>query len=52
MLGLSSGHRPRYAKLYADLRSAIDYAARRFAEEVATGAYPDAAHSYDWSIKA
>jgi len=26
-------------------------ATRRFAEEVATGAYPDPAHSYDWDIK-
>jgi 3-methyl-2-oxobutanoate hydroxymethyltransferase len=52
MLGLSAGEHPRYAKLYADLRSEIDQAVRRFADEVANGVYPDAAYSYNWSIRA
>ncbi len=50
MLGLSAGPRPRYAKLYADLRGQIIEAARTFSREVATSQYPGAAHSYDWAI--
>lgn len=51
MLGLSAGPSPRFAKRYADLRSQVAEATRRFADEVATGAYPDPEHSYDWAIK-
>lgn len=51
MLGLSSGHRPKFAKQYADLRSQVALAARSFADEVAAGAYPDDEHSYDWAIR-
>jgi 3-methyl-2-oxobutanoate hydroxymethyltransferase len=51
MLGLSHGPRPRFAKRYADLGAAMAAAARTFADEVRTGAYPDAAHSYDWEVR-
>jgi 3-methyl-2-oxobutanoate hydroxymethyltransferase len=53
MLGLTNPneHAPRYAKRYADLRSEIDRAARTFADEVASGAYPDADHAYNWPLK-
>lgn len=51
MLGISAGHRPKYAKRYAELRSEIASAVRTFADEVARGDYPDHDHSYDWSIK-
>jgi 3-methyl-2-oxobutanoate hydroxymethyltransferase len=51
MLGLSAGPRPKFAKRYADLRTVIGDAARSFAEEVASGEYPNADYSYDWAIK-
>jgi 3-methyl-2-oxobutanoate hydroxymethyltransferase len=51
MLGLTEGPGPKFAKRYADLRSEIARAARTFADEVATGTYPDSEHSYDWAIK-
>lgn len=50
MLGLSSGPRPRYAKLYANLRDDIVHAAKDFVDEVALRSYPDREHSYDWTI--
>ncbi len=50
MLGLSAGPSPRFAKRYADLRGQVARAATTFAAEVATGAYPDHEHSYDWAI--
>ena len=51
MLGLSAGPRPRYAKVYADLRGEITRAVRSFIDEVATGLYPAREHAYNWSIK-
>lgn len=51
MLGISAGSRPKFVKLYADLRSQIASAATSFAEEVAKGEYPDHEHSYDWAIR-
>lgn len=51
MLGLSSGPRPRFAKVYAGLRDEVMRAARAFADEVSDGTYPDPAHSYDWSLR-
>jgi 3-methyl-2-oxobutanoate hydroxymethyltransferase len=50
MLGISAGPRPRFAKQYGDLRHQITSAARAFADEVASGRYPDHEHSYDWAI--
>ena len=51
MLGLSSGARPRYAKLYASLHDEIVRAGRTFIEEVALREYPDVEHSYEWAIR-
>lgn len=51
MLGLTTGPAMKFVKRYADLRGDIARAAKAFAEEVATGAYPDHEHSYDWSIR-
>lgn len=45
LLGLSE-RLPRFAKAYADLRTEIGAAARSFANEVRSGAFPDASHSY------
>jgi 3-methyl-2-oxobutanoate hydroxymethyltransferase len=52
MLGLSTGPRPKYAKPYAELAQVAQVAAEQFMAEVASGDYPDRAHSYDWAIKA
>jgi 3-methyl-2-oxobutanoate hydroxymethyltransferase len=51
ILGFSTGPRPRYAKLYADLRTTVVDAVRCFADEVASGAYPSSEHSYGWTIR-
>jgi 3-methyl-2-oxobutanoate hydroxymethyltransferase len=51
MLGLNVGDSPRFAKHYAELRTAIVTAASGFAQEVRDGAYPDPAHSYNWQLK-
>jgi 3-methyl-2-oxobutanoate hydroxymethyltransferase len=45
LLGLSK-RLPRFAKAYADLRRQIGEAARSFAADVSSGAFPDDAHSY------
>ncbi|ROO86214.1 3-methyl-2-oxobutanoate hydroxymethyltransferase [Actinocorallia herbida] len=52
ILGLSAGPRPRFAKLYADLRGEISDVARTVVAEVETGRYPAPEHSYDWDIVA
>jgi 3-methyl-2-oxobutanoate hydroxymethyltransferase len=46
MAGLTSGRLPRYVKRYADLGGILETAARTFAEEVRTGAFPTDQHSY------
>ncbi|MEM6837528.1 MAG: 3-methyl-2-oxobutanoate hydroxymethyltransferase [Cyanobacteria bacterium P01_C01_bin.120] len=51
MLGLHDGPTPRFVKQYAHLQTEIMTAAERFMEEVSQGIYPDATHSYDWSLK-
>ena len=45
LLGLSE-RLPKLAKAYADLRGTITQAARAFAADVQTGAFPDEAHTY------
>lgn len=45
LLGLSE-RIPKLAKAYADLRGVIAEAARAFAEEVASGVFPDETHTY------
>ena len=47
MAGLNAGPKPRFVKRYADLRSVLGAAAKEFAEEVRTGAYPGPEHSFD-----
>jgi 3-methyl-2-oxobutanoate hydroxymethyltransferase len=48
MAGLSATERTlTFVKRYADLRGVLADAARRFADEVAEGSFPDAAHSFD-----
>lgn len=46
MAGLRKGPMPKFVKRYADLRGALTGAARAFADEVSTGAYPDEGHAY------
>lgn len=45
-LGINEGRLPRFVKRYAQLADEIRGAARRFAEEVASGEYPGPEHSY------
>ncbi|MFE9247696.1 3-methyl-2-oxobutanoate hydroxymethyltransferase [Streptomyces sp. NPDC007088] len=45
MMGLTGGKVPRFVKKYADLRSVMGDAARAFAEDVASGAFPAAEHA-------
>jgi 3-methyl-2-oxobutanoate hydroxymethyltransferase len=46
LLGLTPGKPPKFVKRYANLREDIASAARRYADEVARGEYPDEGHSY------
>ena len=46
LLGLGAGTYPKFVKPYADLRSVVTDAARRFATDVEQGAFPDESHSY------
>ena len=46
MAGLTSGRLPRFVRRYADMRDGLLDAARRYADDVAAGRYPDQAHSY------
>jgi 3-methyl-2-oxobutanoate hydroxymethyltransferase len=46
MLGLTTGKAPKFVKRYANLADEIAKAAQRFAQEVGSGAFPDAEHSY------
>ncbi|MBI3580865.1 MAG: 3-methyl-2-oxobutanoate hydroxymethyltransferase [Nitrospinae bacterium] len=46
MLGLSTGRLPRFVKTYANLREQAVAAARKYADEVRSGAFPTDEHSY------
>jgi len=46
LLGLSAGGYPKFAKRYADLRGEITRAIGAFRDDVASGRFPDDAHSY------
>ncbi|HEX7104477.1 MAG TPA: 3-methyl-2-oxobutanoate hydroxymethyltransferase [Acidothermaceae bacterium] len=46
LAGLSAGRQPKFVKRYADLRGALLDAARRYADDVVAGRYPDDEHSY------
>ena len=45
--GLRSGKAPRFVKKYADLRGTLLDAARAYAADVESGAFPDAEHSFE-----
>jgi 3-methyl-2-oxobutanoate hydroxymethyltransferase len=47
MAGLTGGKVPRFVKKYADLRAELLRAAREYAEDVRTGVFPAAEHSFD-----
>lgn len=44
--GMNRGRKPRFVKPYADVGSILYEAARRYADEVRGGIYPDEAHTY------
>jgi 3-methyl-2-oxobutanoate hydroxymethyltransferase len=46
LLGMTEPPLPRFVKSYANLRSIVQSAARRYAREVRAGEYPDEQHSY------
>jgi 3-methyl-2-oxobutanoate hydroxymethyltransferase len=46
MAGLTTGRLPRFVKRYASLRETLLDATRRFTDDVSSGRYPDAEHSY------
>jgi 3-methyl-2-oxobutanoate hydroxymethyltransferase len=46
MAGLNTGHAPRFVKRYADVAGVLADATARFADEVRTGAFPTADHTY------
>lgn len=45
--GLRSGRSPRFVKKYADLRTTLLDAARAYADDVESGAFPAPEHSFD-----
>jgi 3-methyl-2-oxobutanoate hydroxymethyltransferase len=47
MAGLRGGRAPRFVKKYADLRGTLGAAARAYAADVASGAFPAAEHSFE-----
>lgn len=47
MMGLRTGKAPRFVKRYADLHGVMLGAARQYADEVATGAFPAPEHSFE-----
>ena len=46
MAGLSAGRTPKFVKRYADLHGSLTDAATSFAQDVRSGAYPSAEHTY------
>jgi 3-methyl-2-oxobutanoate hydroxymethyltransferase len=47
LLGLARGHRPKFAKRYAELGDAVVDAVKRYVDEVRGGAFPGPEHAYD-----
>ena len=47
MAGLTAGRVPKFVKRYADLRGELLRAAREYADEVRTGAFPGPEHSFE-----
>jgi 3-methyl-2-oxobutanoate hydroxymethyltransferase len=46
MLGMSLGHRPKFARAFAELGSAVQEAARQFSADVRSGNFPAPEHAY------
>lgn len=46
MLGLTAGRVPKFVRQYADLRATMSEAVREYRDEVRSGAFPTADHSY------
>ncbi|MCL5278834.1 MAG: 3-methyl-2-oxobutanoate hydroxymethyltransferase [Planctomycetes bacterium] len=46
ILGLGAGHPPKFAKSYGDLGARFVEAFQRYADDVRSGRFPDADHSY------
>jgi len=46
VVGYLTGFHPKFVKKYADLGSVIRESAKKYADEVRLGAFPDEAHSY------
>lgn len=46
MAGLRTGKVPRFVKQFGDLHGALSDATRRYADEVASGTFPDADHAF------
>ena len=46
MAGLRGGKQPRFVKAFADVRSVLATAARNYADEVRSGAFPGPEHSF------
>jgi 3-methyl-2-oxobutanoate hydroxymethyltransferase len=51
LLGMSRGHSPKFAKRYAELGDAIVAAVKTYADEVKSGAFPSAEHTYKANAK-
>jgi len=47
MAGLRAGKAPRFVKRYADLAGVLGDATRRYADEVRSGAFPAAEHTFE-----
>jgi 3-methyl-2-oxobutanoate hydroxymethyltransferase len=47
LLGLTTGHVPRFVKQYADLKTEITRAVTQFRDEVRDGRFPSAEHEYE-----
>jgi ketopantoate hydroxymethyltransferase len=51
MLGMTLGHRPKFAKAYANLGDQIRSAAESYVSEVRAGSFPGPDHCYKKATK-
>jgi len=47
LLGLSTGHAPRFVKAFADLKSEVTRAVAQYRDQVRSGEFPAKEHAYD-----
>jgi len=52
LFGMSLGHRPKFAKAFAELGEAMQVATKQYIDDVRSGAFPAAEHCYAESSKA